>query len=364
MESLTIYSEKLFDIHRKMDGGHKLIQEELVRISNKCDRIEIKCEEVGAASRNTQLQYTPVSLPSLSLQALGIGVDARESTPKLVTGTCDLICKLDPTQFWTRPFANIYLEGRRWTFDEVIANSCCLEDFFSRNRILSSSEVVKPARVNKQTLVRLLLWSRASSPSQTLWIKGPYTVTRDLENHTTRIGLKLVNLAHEHRPNFPMISFFCRLNPAKTLQLNETAEMGALTAILYALIRQILEILPLPFEKDIDLTESRFQRLDGTKRAWKDALLILEDLVGHITQPVFCILDGLQWLEHISTRKPLRKLLEVLRHNYLHVLYITTGSSASLGDVISKDETLEEQDLRAGAVKEDLGRQGQKFWKI
>jgi hypothetical protein len=159
-----------------------------------------------------------------------------------------------------------------------------------------------------------------------------------------------------------MISFFCQLNPEKALQMSETAEMGALTTVLYALIRQILAILSPPLEKDIDLTESRFQRLDGTKGACKDALLILEDLVGYITQPVFCILDGLQWLEHISTRKHLRKLLEVLRHNYLHVLYITTGSASSLGDAISKDETLGEQDLRASPAKEDLGRRGQKFW--
>jgi len=243
-----------------------------------------------------------------------------------------------------------------------MANSRCLEDYFSRDRILLSSQIIKPPRVNKQTLDRLLRWSRASPLSRTLWIKGPYTAARDLENHMTKIGLKLVNLAYERRPNFPVISFFCQLIPAKSLKLNETAEMGALTAVLYALIRQILEILSLPLVEDIDLTESRFQRLDGTKSACKDALLILEDLVGNITQPMFCILDGLQWLEHISTRKHIRKLLEVLRHNYLHVLYITTGSVASLGDFISKDETLGEQDLRDRAVKEDLGRQGQKFW--
>jgi hypothetical protein len=248
-------------------------------------------------------------------------------------------------------------------FDEVIANSRYLEDFFSRDRILLPSAAVNPATVNKQTLVRLLRWSQASSPSQTLWIRGPYTPTRDSKNHMTRIGLKLVSLAHKHRHNVPMISFFCQLNSAKNLQLNETAEMKALTAVLYALIRQILEILPLPLENDIDLTESRFQHLNGTRGVWKDALMILEDLVGCITQPVFCILDGLQWLEHTSTQKHLRNLLEVLRRNYLHVLYITTGSSTSLEDNISRDETLREQDLCSGAVKEDLRRYSQKFWK-
>jgi hypothetical protein len=179
----------------------------------------------------------------------------------------------------------------------------------------------------------------------------------------TRIGLKLVNLAYERRPNVAMISFFCQLKAANNPQLNQTAETEAMTSVIYAFIRQILDILPLPLQDEIDLTESRFQRLNGTKGVWKEALMILEDLVGYIAQPVFCILDGLQWLEHASTQKYLRKLLEVLRHKHLHVLYITTGSSASLRDIISKDETLGEQDLRVGAVKEDLGRHGQKFWE-
>ena len=257
----------------------------------------------------------------------------------------------------------MYLEGYHWTVDDVLARSRYLENFFSRDRILVPNAIVKPVMVNKHTLVRLLRWSRATSPSQTLWIKGPYTPTRDSENHMTRIGLKLVNLAHERRPNVSMISFFCQLKAGNNLQPNEIAQTEALTSVIYALIRQILEILPLSLENDIDLTESRFQRLNGTKGAWKEALMILENLVGHITQPVFCILDGLQWLEHTSTQKPLRKLLEVLRHKCLHVLYITAGSSASLGDTISKDETLGEQDLRVGAVKEDLRRHGQKFWE-
>jgi hypothetical protein len=106
VESLTPYSEKLFDIDHKMDGAHKLIHEELIRISNKCDRIEIKCEEVGSASRKPQPRYTPNSLPSLPLQlhALNVGVETRKNTTQIVTGTSDLICKLDLTQFLDSAF--------------------------------------------------------------------------------------------------------------------------------------------------------------------------------------------------------------------------------------------------------------------
>lgn len=96
VESLTLYSEKLFDLDRKMDSAHKLIQEELIRISIKCNKIETKCEEVRAVSRNTRLQYTPIILPRLPLQVLGSGVETRENTPPMITGTRNLIYKMDP----------------------------------------------------------------------------------------------------------------------------------------------------------------------------------------------------------------------------------------------------------------------------
>jgi len=100
VESLTLYSEKLFDIDHKIDDAHKLIQEELIRISNKCDRIEIKCEEVEAATRNPQVQYNLVSLPNLPLQTLRVGVETGKNTPQMIGGTRDPIYKLHPTQFF------------------------------------------------------------------------------------------------------------------------------------------------------------------------------------------------------------------------------------------------------------------------
>jgi hypothetical protein len=453
-------------MNRKMDDAHKFIQKELLCLSEKCDRIEVKCDEVGATARNPQLQgtrivgpirqiiqnqlqqlvgqhglsYSEAEIPidfqqagaieglasSLStiaatknpraradqlsnlaknwesdiefecdatrsiakditalvegLKTLTAAVAMLETQPQIGKSTTGqqiqgmllyrelrytpdaLLSPPNETQVSTETGYNVP-EDRHWDLAEVLANSRSLQDFFSRDRIRLTVVVDKPAMVNRQTLARLLQWSRISSTSQTLWTRGRYTPTRDLENHMTRIGLKLVNFAHEIHPKVLMVSYFCQLGAHTSIQPNEIAEMNALTSVIYALIRQIIEILPPKLEMSTDLSERRFQCLDGTKGTWKDALLILEDVVGHINQPVFCILDGVQWLEHSSTEKSLRKLLEVLRHEYLHVLFITTGSSASLCDTVFMDETLGDQDLRVGALKEDLGRHSQKFWK-
>ena len=97
MESLTLYSEKLFDIDHKMDHAHKLIQDELIRISDTCARIETKYEEVGVAARCPPLQYSLVSLPDLPLQAFEVGLASKTNTPQVTIGERDLINKMDLT---------------------------------------------------------------------------------------------------------------------------------------------------------------------------------------------------------------------------------------------------------------------------
>lgn len=72
----------------------------------------------------------------------------------------------------------------------------------------------------------------------------------------TRIGLKLVKLANEHRPKVPTISYFCQLKPIKDIRCEEIAETKGLTSLICALIGQILEKFsdPLPLKNDIDMS--------------------------------------------------------------------------------------------------------------
>lgn len=103
MESLTFCGEKLFDTNHKMDGAHKLIHEELLRISNKCDSIKIKCEQAGAAASSPQIEYTLVSL--LKVPPLAHDVEeTRKNTPPIVTGTSDLISKPNLSQVLSSTF--------------------------------------------------------------------------------------------------------------------------------------------------------------------------------------------------------------------------------------------------------------------
>jgi hypothetical protein len=196
-----------------------------------------------------------------------------------------------------------------------------------------------------------------------LWIKGKHTLARDSENPMTRVGLQLIKLADEHRPRNPMITYFCPIGVQNKLERDETTETRGMNSMLYAFIRQILETCTLKFGKSIDVSANRFQGLDGSKARWDDALAVLRDLISQLDHPVFCILDGVQRLEHPITQRCWRKLVEILRGEHMNVLFITTGSSAFLRDTVSVAETLGEKDLGSGALKEDLAKHSQKFWK-
>ncbi|CAI4219214.1 unnamed protein product [Parascedosporium putredinis] len=76
-------------------------------------------------------------------------------------------------------------------------------------------------------------------------------------------------------------------------------ESVELSALLYALIRQVIDLLPTNNTQVATfLDEERFSTLDGTLRTWKDALELFENLVDGVRLPlVLFVVHGLNILE-------------------------------------------------------------------
>lgn len=96
----------------------------------------------------------------------------------------------------------------------------------------------------------------------------------------------------------PVISYFCELSHDEPPQ-NRTRETMELTALLYAMIRQVINILPAtsagtaPF-----VTEAKLCALDGTLRTWKAAVSLFEELVTSVKLPLLLFtIHGLNVLE-------------------------------------------------------------------
>ncbi|TID05182.1 hypothetical protein CH35J_001997 [Colletotrichum higginsianum] len=224
------------------------------------------------------------------------------------------------------------------TSEEVALNSRFLEDYFDRDRVRLPYDAFNPVMVDAETVSHISDWAKAPPPDL-LWLEGDPMRCDDFDNPVTMMAARVVGLADQLKT--PVVSYFCELRRDERLRDgNGSREAQALVGLVYSLIRQLLELLPPAFESSSDLSTERFRSLDGTIRSWNTALSVIADLVDTMPGSVFCIIDGLHWLNDRSTDDRLPELLKVLRGGKLKVLLSTSGRSVVLRDELSRSETV------------------------
>lgn len=130
-------------------------------------------------------------------------------------------------------------------------------------------------------------------------------------------------------------------------------EAQAAVALVCALVRQAVELLPPPPLQPpaadetgeapaVDLSEQRFQGVDGTVLAWDEAVGVLRDVLGQLPRTVVCVVDGMQWLDDSSTAVYLGELVKALRRQErVKVLFTTAGRSRCLLRELDASEVLQ-----------------------
>lgn len=219
--------------------------------------------------------------------------------------------------------------------EDPVISSRHLEDYFSRSRVRLSPDDFNLMEGGDEVITRLSEWSQGLCPP-ILWLEGPTLEVDDFENPLTSIAAKLVSTVAAH--NLPAISYFCEL--PRTGEDRNTPEADGSISLLYALLRQFIETLPPRLETTIDFSEERFARLDGSLNTWTEAIELLGDLLSVLSGVVFCVIDGLHWLDDPGTDAPLAQLITALRHERLRVLFTTCGRSGCLLENLERDETL------------------------
>jgi hypothetical protein len=257
-------------------------------------------------------------------------------------GTNDLtfpLSRATKSLSWYAQFANLS-KAMEQTAEQVKVNSKDLENFFHRDRVRLSRIPSTPVMVNPDALWRVHSWTIDDSPR--LWLDGPYADCDDFENPMTMVAAAILDLVENNR--LPLISYFCTLSRAEPRPGN-TREVEATLGMVYAVIRQMVELLLPSFESAIDLSESRFKLLDGTAKSWEDALQVFSDLLELMPKGVYVVLDGLHWLEDQSAESFLRAWIRTLKNSKLKVLFTSSGRSAVLRDELSDDEAFLIEDM-------------------
>jgi hypothetical protein len=217
-----------------------------------------------------------------------------------------------------------------WNRDQVLLDSRNLENLFDRERVRPSTDASLPAMLDARTLSRVKEWIQRPG-DHLLYISDSNQSNTTL----TTMNARLIGFAESSK--IPVISYFCELSRDDPDTENVTLEMKQLITLLYALIRQALELLEIQFASSADFSASRYSSLNyGT---WKEALHLFAEL-AELTPPLlFVVIDGFEWTDDSSTESCTTELLSVLRCENFKVLISSRQQSRSLLGALEPEET-------------------------
>ena len=237
--------------------------------------------------------------------------------------------------------ASIYKKEILISHIESLEGSIHEKDY--NNSILTSYDKIS---ISAATSHSLQFWFSSPLPAA-LWLSMPYSVEASIDSANTAAGIiKAISSAPD--PAEPQMLFhFCRIpaydTPVKDINRHEA---GAIS-LLYSLIVQLIHGLPPAITSSKDLSETRFQKLEGSMRSWADAISLFEDLVSLSMPYTFCVIDAFGLLDYADGMQPCRELILALRRvmalcdsqqRVFKILFTTAGKTTTLSSLLQKSE--------------------------
>ena len=238
-----------------------------------------------------------------------------------------------------------------------------LEDHIDRGRVMIEFDQASVIHMDWQVVSALEEWT--TSRSQILCIVGPDQIVE--MPLTTMVATQWV--ASANQANIPTVSYFCELpRPRTELPVGMTAEMSGLISLTYALIRQLIELLPSFASYAEELGVQKFAKLDGSIDSYDEAIVVLGELLDLSPPILFCVIDAFEALDDRSTTKHMTTLVNTLRGHKIYksplsqlsdrvlkILFTTAGRSRSLLTDLRDDELIfSEQAGRSSAGRRSL----------
>lgn len=200
-------------------------------------------------------------------------------------------------------------------------DSSRLQDFFDNNEQIYPFGPDQRLEISGPIATTLFNWTQ-TNPSPPLAIECSSPVVGGSPDRLTLVSACYIFVARHH--NIPVISHFCASSPRST-------EKEGLIALVYSLIRQLIELAPpmLNCDSNCDLSGERFGRLNGTIGSWTDALSILDTLLNYRPPVLFCAIDSLDVLEDDRTEQYIKALVTMLASHTHPIAEPATTSTPS-----------------------------------
>ncbi|KAF9630312.1 hypothetical protein BFW01_g874 [Lasiodiplodia theobromae] len=223
--------------------------------------------------------------------------------------------------------------------DKIQLASACLESFYDRHNISPHFETPDALFLTNPSVAARIQAFTLSSTSEVLHVCGPMEQCE--ETHSALLATRFASSVRDSK--VPTLSYFCQLSraPVPEWRTRETVELARLA---YALIRQLVEVLPDGKEFDEErLGDAAFKALDGTLATWGEAMEVLRCLLQEVVehQPLlYIVIDGISLLDDVSrhsTDRPLGELVGLLcgrvegqGGHLVKLLFTTAGESRAL----------------------------------
>ncbi|KAL4913274.1 hypothetical protein BDW62DRAFT_192921 [Aspergillus aurantiobrunneus] len=187
---------------------------------------------------------------------------------------------------------------------ELQLASAHLQDYFDDDNQTVSYEPSMDITVDEHVVESLKQWA-TDTYSQILAIgSSPDT------SPVALVSACYASLAQDAQ--IPVVTYFCSLPP--TTMNGMTLFQQGLIALVYSLIRQLLEYLP-PVVNGTSahvVKAENFTLLDGTLTSWKEILSLIDTLLYYAPPLLLCVVDGLDRLQDPSTVEYIRSLVRIL----------------------------------------------------
>ncbi|KAH8658137.1 hypothetical protein BX600DRAFT_500135 [Xylariales sp. PMI_506] len=339
------------------DALHCQFQKAQLDIENCLQRVIMKYHEslrqqISADSMNLLLQQQVSNDDSLQMLQITDAASGSNCEHKTSETTINAVANFKEAREGIAVEPNQLPRGEGLTQHgtEIKINSKNLEDYFTWEHVypFSENQPQPMSTLADERLVARMTNFTIATTSQILYAIEPYQVGHGSMSRPTlrRTSGAYAALVRETGV-VPVITYFCELthSPTPTVASGAATE---LTALLYAMIRQLLELVPAELDPSAPLLMAeRFAALDGTLGSWDLGVQVLIDAFTCVQLPfVLFVIDGLNLLENFDDSpegrdinvklgqlvRTLRSLVESSRNNgsVVKIMLTTSGASRSL----------------------------------
>ncbi|KAL1605009.1 hypothetical protein SLS60_004552 [Paraconiothyrium brasiliense] len=174
--------------------------------------------------------------------------------------------------------------------DQLVLDSAVLEDFFHRDRVHLDPSLFGDTPTFSDAISALAEWTKDLVSRRMLCVSSNDFSGDVFNSPQSKLAAQFIDFASVSK--VPVISYFCELRRGERLRGGNSPEIQGFVALVYSLLRQMIELLHMEFETSRNFCKEHFAELDGTLATWGVFKGLFRDVQSVLPGKMYCVIDG------------------------------------------------------------------------